>query len=885
MKPLLKNSPYNEITEEEWQQYFTFINTGKISDKNAASMRQLIMNVAHNVPYARVLIRDKIKNKEIINITLTQDDIKELAQIDADGLTKGYEKQITFLPQIFNEKGGTIYHEILHTDQTAKKFWPTYQTREQMQKLNKLNEAEAAAVNYLIDHDLPLFQRLMNKNREKLSQTLTDKDIPYADSLTEEEKAKARELYIEGEASRRTIGQSIFILMQPEGAETVNAVAQYGETLTYKDLSSISEWKSFYNSYGMKFAEASFSEADIGVSEYQKQAEQNVKNYMTERYPELKGKNFFITGLTENEKLKYDTDSFEEHTHGDKTILGANKKPIYTYLHNPQNPAEAEEIYYDKNGKIIQVNPYKNNVLNGTQKSFEIDEKTHQPALLYEVEYKDGKKTSSILYDSQKGYVIERIDYNTISEKLNPNRSLNAYTCQQYNKNGKLISLCHFVDGREVGESFYIKNGIRSDLRYDKNGSFIFGKDTDLKTNTVRKTTEKNIINPSYAVQTLFNEQGEITARGNIDIESGNPVGRWNVKNKVIYYSGSKKGKFGEEIENPVKTLTDSGYHLADSPNINREKPAESATTAALPDEAHYIRKGQNNTTDHVYLDPSTGLVSSYGTTDKENKKIGEWTILYPDQSVKELTTYENNKAVKGVRYAFAGQVKERWFLNKDNTVNLNTYWEDSAETLKAKYVYKNIDDKNPVSSTEYYASGQLKSYSDQNTYTLKNEEGFVLSNYKKKGDITVNTEYFWDNDSSHPKSKSLTVRNHTYETVYRRDGTLVCQRTYNKEGDGFETFFTPDGNLRACGTIKNMKKNGTWTYFTDNTEQQCVYENGKRVKSASKTENNSEKTDENIPHKPSLKKQLLKAGMLLYPKSTEEDMQTLPVSGGKSKD
>ncbi len=59
MAKLLRNSPYNPITDEEWRRFWDVCDLSHLSEKEQQKVRQLFQEGAENHPYYRRLIRGK----------------------------------------------------------------------------------------------------------------------------------------------------------------------------------------------------------------------------------------------------------------------------------------------------------------------------------------------------------------------------------------------------------------------------------------------------------------------------------------------------------------------------------------------------------------------------------------------------------------------------------------------------------------------------------------------------------------------------------------------------------------------------------------------------------------------------------------------------------
>ena len=293
---------YKTLSAKEWQQYFGLLDTKNLSQDQTEQLRTYIRESAEKEPYLRRLVRETIQHGKPITISSTPEDWEALKKKNCLGDADWSTRHIRLLPEEIDNS--SVFHEVLHIgqgdDNVQKENNDSY-SRELIQKQRKFIEAEARSIDYLChDKGSPdFFNQLLIKNENELRKN--QKNIPAG--LTDEEK----ELFIHTQAVNRTIGASIHILMQPEGEKTKKAAAAYGIELTDKDLRFVNWWKEFYNnSYKEWICENYDSQKNPNAYTDNDDREQFVHNYITNRYPGLKGKDFFVTGLTDEEQKSWD---------------------------------------------------------------------------------------------------------------------------------------------------------------------------------------------------------------------------------------------------------------------------------------------------------------------------------------------------------------------------------------------------------------------------------------------------------------------------------------------------------------------------------------------------------------------------------------------------
>lgn len=337
---------YKNLSENEWKQYFELINTTQLSQEQSKRLRNYLKENAEKEPYLRRLVRETIQHGKPITVSSTSDDWEKLKNDNATGVTDWKSRYISLLPEELVTPA--MFHEILHIGQGDDGLGnePTYYSREVIQKQRKLIEAEAMSVDYLCYYALntgdslsdelangknayepDYFRKLVEKNKKELHQK--QKDIPVG--LTDEEK----ELWIHTQAVNRAMGASIHILMQPEGEKTQEAAAAYGIELTDKDLECVNWWKQFYNNGHKKWICCNYSKEEDGTyRSLNLERTQFIQDYMTNRYPDLKGKDFLVTGLTDAEQKSWDIR--EEGLYYSEILTDEQIKALNLYYHSEE---------------------------------------------------------------------------------------------------------------------------------------------------------------------------------------------------------------------------------------------------------------------------------------------------------------------------------------------------------------------------------------------------------------------------------------------------------------------------------------------------------------------------------------------------------------------
>ena len=140
---------------------------------------------------------------------------------------------------------------------------------------------------------------------------------------------------------------------------------------------------------------------------------------------------------------------------------------------------------------------------------------------------------------------------------------------------------------------------------------------------------------------------------------------------------------------------------------------------------------------------------------------------------------------------------------------NLLLYTNNAQHKLVRKTTY--ADEKFQILDgpfEEYYPNGQLK---DKGNYTNKQRNGIFKSWYEN-GNLL--SEFHYANG----------IRTDTGKSYYE-NGELYLYTVTDKQGNGTETIYHPDGSIKMTGLMKAGKKEGTWLLTRKNGTRQMQLE------------------------------------------------------------
>ncbi len=813
MTALLKDSKFNPLTPEEIEKYFSLIDMSKISTETADDLQKRLIVLAEFEPYLCSLIREKIEIGERIHITLTDADLKIIKETGADGISYGNTRNITFNPKSESSYvwlTSILYHEILHTDQTKKNLWLHSETREMVHSANKLNEAEAVCINYLTEQSFPFFEALKEKNITNIRNNLNQNKIPYADNIRDEDKPKASELYINTLAANQTIGQAIYLLMQSDGEETINAAKELGIVLTAFDLETLTQWRTAYNELSCDLdAEPAFSENDVGLSKRQQDEKNRLINYYTERYPELKNKDFFKTGTSIYDNLKYDINHNIPISTGTKTLLHANGQRAYTVTYDEKGLKNGTETYYDINGKPIFISQYKHGIIDGEQTQYGVNPESNELFIQTKKQYINGKISTQKIFNYDNK-IISEIKYNFWEKE--PEK---AYQYTTFDERGNITEQYSMRNGTRVEKEILTYDEIKEISQLNNEGDIISSVGFIRGTN--RKKSEIKAIdgNKEMYQKITYDSTGRVSGKGFILKDTFKPIGKWTdigETTTIKYYTPNND----ESDIPPIQQYIEQGY-IQHPQNPNR-----------------YIKTG-NGLTDNIYIDADSELIIEKGQTNQNDTKIGNWEYLRPDGSKKtEIKFSKTGKKIQTTEYTKDGHKKTKIIINPNNTVTKQIFWEDANNSIQSEHVYTNEKMNKLLQEKEFFADGQIKYTSSQSMISIHQSrncdrvtDGLTVS----LGDnLSKSFEYFSDLPNK-IKNQTTTVNNISSTTYYRKDGTIRSKFNYDKDGNGVQIFYTPDKRIRATGSIKKYKKDGEWKYYSSTgTEKTCTYKEGIRT-------------------------------------------------------
>ncbi len=796
-----------------------------------------------NENHLRALMREKIALNEVINVTLSTEDTEVLKNAGAGGMSFGNDRRITFLvddmPEHPDWAEAILLHELLHTSQSSKNLWLESQTREMTYAANKLNEAEAVSINFLFEKNAPFFDKLKEQNKEEIQRQIANNtlSVPYADNLTEEQKTEAEKLYIETLATQQTMGQSIYILTQSSGEETVSIANELGISLNSEDLDAIEFWRSSYNNQAFQSSSDTSSENEEGNSQQQKEEEKRLIEYYENRYPTLAGKNFFKTGVTAYLSNQHDvnrTGSIQNTPNSTQTLSHNNGNQAYTVSYDKNGLRHGKETYYDENGTPVFISHYKHGVLDGKQEVYRIDPETQELYRGEVNEYKNGKPITKTTYYPNN---VKSSETKYTRKKDKDGNEQEAYICKNYNDRGQQTSKYQIKDGKDYKAYWSLTETEKYETYYSpKTGELFSDIVYDRSTGDIKSKILNERNNP-YTYKQYIYEKGKLVAEGCVDSKTRLPIGVWKDKRRnpsTVYYDGKPENgntevQTSNVVANPIDAKIAEGYKR------DWRNP-------------YHYTKTENGLTQHIFLNEESGCIERFGATNRQKKEVGTWECLRPDGSRDLSVTYDNGKKISSTMYMADGESKASTeTINPDGTTLVQEYWGDKNNTLANEILYDKDSQNNEDSDDSfiyyhnYYASGSAK-YTDAklpNNFRAKYELGIDGTvHYGETNAVSPNvkttTSYYPDNPGC-VRSETVDTGSKISTTCKRKDGTTLSKAELDKDGNGTKVYFGTDGTTpRAEGKIVKGEKHGEWTYYINGQKQTCVFEHGKRVSGVS---------------------------------------------------
>ena len=379
---------YNPITEKEWSQFFTYVDLKYLNANQKARLIGDIKKAAQQNVMARKLVRQHINQKNPTTITFTQDDINQMNRLDAAGMYSTESDSIA-IDDLFSDQSTTsFFHELLHDQQNATGLMPDSLSKQDMFLAGKLIEAETFALDGDFYNQNLYYIFLKDKAIKQFRKNISKQDFEKMKIVNDGANInEAYNVFIDAEATKLAMGQSILMQMQPFGEEMIYLAEKQGVPIQqYKDainvLHSVAqtqrEWRNTYNAQSFGLSEnqnTSYMVGNDAVSQ-----KDILKKYFETEYPYLKGKNYFQTGLNSDEKYSYGFSSTPEplevgiktdaetkiQTVVQKTSNGYHKKLVkndkilYECSFNEDGFRNGNEKFYDPVNNVWESFVWKN---------------------------------------------------------------------------------------------------------------------------------------------------------------------------------------------------------------------------------------------------------------------------------------------------------------------------------------------------------------------------------------------------------------------------------------------------------------------------------------------------------------------------------------------
>ena len=806
-KPLLKNSKYNPLTEEEWERFASLIDFSQVPKQERKKVLDMFKASAEVHPMVRRLYREQTAS---FVISLTDDDMYRLEENncygDANGISVSWRRDLKEIP-------ATAVHEILHIQQMEEKMWADNSSREFAIIANKLQESEAECVSaYLSSRSGDFFDRLVDKNEYYFKQDFKNGklSIPYEDGLTKGEKIKARDLYIHEQAVEKSMGQYVALLMQENGAPTQEMAASFGLYLTQNELGTIEYWRKGYKEQAILFSKRNHSIHEAGLNPDEKKEAEHVRDRMVERYPVLMDLPFFQTGFSEEDALEAGIS------------IDKNKKTHTTYFEGTDKVLSERKI--EDGGYVTRV--YRN---------------TGKHALIYELREdflgrKDGKETFYD-YNDQVAREMTYKNGNLLSDK-GYYEDGTGYL-EEY-ENGQLVNLTEFDKSGKVTYTKDYKNVV------EENRTVEYGAVREGIKNVIERYDEIG----TYRT-TVYNDgrckEGYLT---NDEI----PVGSWKLTSttgavKNVFYSGKavvdpKTGKkVAERIKNPLVDLVKDGFVCGVDletveEDLKRLKKQEFVDETVTIDRFYVKQTGDS--VEFAYLTPN-GLLMRTGEYKEDLNEgvfyeVGTWKDYNKYSELVNVESYDNyGTYLRGLKFeASTGRITAHTFRDGDIT---RTYSLDlnNRRTMESAY---DIKEDKYLEYKERHENGSVSNILDQDGNWREFEKNGGLSSiYNTNRAVEFYPEAgVNDLNKLMLKSETIYLSNEesdtlTRKTEYRKDGTILSISEVDTNGNGRQVFFGTDGETKTAeGELKDWEKSGAWNYYKGKIIRTVNYEEGKIV-------------------------------------------------------
>ena len=791
---------------------------------------------AEKTPLTRRLIREQTAP---FSISLTPEDMRELIMSDG-AWGSGGDGCITWRKDILkgNNIPSTVIHEMRHIQQQKEALWLSENVKEASMTANKVQESECACISSEYDgFNMPVFNKLKERYTLELKQSLKKKDIPYAEGLSPKEKKQARNLYIQEQATERALGETMALMMQPNGAKTVELASELDICLTADDLDVVEGWRAGYKNQALNHSVLNEKVDDVGVTAEEKKEIERVQDIMVKKYPVLAKRPFFKTGLTLDEALETDTSNIE-------------KKGTYVRNFEGTTTVQSERVLDAKKGCFVE-RVYRND---------------QKHSLLYESETSfNGKKNKEVYYDSFGEPIITR-----------------QYKDGQLSKEEKVYSGGSVVNRYRKGELVESVTEYSGAEKSKEKKSYITLKDGTKKTVITYIPPVDGVLSKSTQPVGDFTRHKAEYVNGSSEMwhtdSSNNVVGKSVVqdaqgKKTVKYYTGevvldetTNKEVFQEATLFTPKWLREAGYESAK----NNEEYAEvieayKADNKLNADNKQFYLKKESDTTydvvffDEAYIARSKGVLAIV-EGDKSYKVInqGDWLyfnsrgdgvgftryndegkVLEVDSSDEEtLKITQETRLTKGV-------YETRVYNAQRKTVGFYQVNADTGETIVEVDLHK-------IGTVEYTHDGKTElGYTHDGK--LRHEKKALQGEQKGYKEIYYFEEEQMPQDENKGDKPKVRLEIETYvddnwelvgqhSVCYRKNGTVSSITSVDAEGKGSKVCYGTDGKTKRAegsGYYENgvsedgykrngvFVKDGEWTYYTVSGEQKRTYEKG----------------------------------------------------------
>lgn len=809
VKALLKNSKYNPLTEEEWQRFFSLIDMSQVPESERQGIMDMFKHSADRNPVARRLYREQTAK---FAISLTKKDEVELIAANALGL--GGSGHITWLKDL-EDVPSTALHEMRHIQQFEEELWASDSTREYSIIANKVCEAECAAISAEMDSENEYFDRLRDVNFYEIKRKLREQDIPYADGLTDQEKTKARNLYIYELAMEKTIAQYMALLMQEDGLETAELANSYGVDVSAYDLENISYWREAYKNQSLEASTGAHTILEAGLSDSEKKSARHMQRAMLLRYPDLQNLPFFQTGFS-----------------------GSDLKKIGAYDYKNRNVSLKQETSFFEGTRKKQIE----RVVDGCFVITRVYRNDDKNSLFYE--QKEGLMTpfekEEIFYDRQ-GSALTRKKYE--------NNSLTESGV--LGEDGVMVNTYVGKESEEQVQTFEWQKDDSSDsivdqYRFKEIGDFSYYE-------VVYKDGERS----SYYML----EDGRYVGPAKIHSKSG--------ESKTVWYSGRmiKDEETGElvpeTIQNPHTTLRKDGFDPAEQLAQHKSYIKQLKKKEIIPEDMDvskiYFRKDRKGILDFVCLN-EVGTVSFEGSVHrgKNMMPVGSWKYYTAAGDLETTCSYDNKGVLLEKNVFLPGDDKPyqtiRTSDGKEHSITYggngvvmeeSVYDNENGELLRAYSKHKNqvLQSISKGDETKYFSyRGDLEAITDGFLYTAYYAKRGVTDPEKLQKKIT--DEYLYDEEWNYLGRKIIS---------YREDGSISSITTCDADGKGSCVYFGPDGKTKTAeGPVVvdgySVSKEGEWAFYSEEGKKTSVlYRDNAVVYEPEKKQDPSYENDERV--------------------------------------